>query len=180
MAKVLSIDPSFTTTGWAFFDGGAPVNIGKFKTNPKDGSAVRLREIVYALEQLIESLEPELILVELTSGKINVGRHGGGGAGIGKYGMAVGAAFVVCAMLRSFDAVIGVNENDWTRRVPKHLRIQAMKDRFSLYNAQCLSNAFFDDGGDIGDALGLWCWWYAEQLLQKAEQGYDRSLITMQ
>jgi hypothetical protein len=98
------------------------------------------------------------MVVEIPSGKVGA-RHRGSGAGLSVYGMAVGA--LVWA-LRS--TVIGpsradlwlVEENTWTRSVPKGERLGLLRVQFPEYEEMAAAGG--DPWGDAGDALGLAVW----------------------
>lgn len=155
---ILSLDPSSTRTGCAVmgFDG---VLFDMFALVPdaKDTAADRIFsqcvDLYTALEQGV--FNPDIIVIESTSGKVGR-RHRGGGAGLGVYGMAVGAIWMTCRgwvrYCRPDRRVILVPENDWTEGKTKKQR---------AFNAALLYPKYKpegDPGLDIGDAIGLARW----------------------
>ena len=90
---ILAMDPSSTKTGWALLDRSEHLLQGGILTPDKIRSEpqFRISAMCRDLRQLLGELDPETILIEITSGKVGRNRHGGSGAGLGVYGMAVGA-----------------------------------------------------------------------------------------
>ena len=89
-------------------------------------------------------------IIEIPSGKVNLARHHGGGAGLSVYGMAVG---VVWHMLYLNSTPIPVTEIEWTGGFSKEKRAAIAKKIYPQYDpAQ-------DKGNDISDAIALALWW---------------------
>lgn len=164
--RVLSIDPSFTVTGWALFDSHELVDFNKWKTvggKTERATDERLDLIQQAAFHLITDFNPDIALVEMTSGKVNTGRHGGGGSGLSKYGMAIGVIWATCStLIPGSDGVVSIEENTWTRRIPKKDRQMAIAVQYPQYDMT------EDKGGDIADAIGMYDWWRQEQLVRSA------------
>lgn len=171
---ILSLDPSSTCTGWALMDRSARLLQGglltpdKLKTDPQFRIAAMCRD----LRQLLDELQPEMILIEWPSGHVGTKRHHGGGAGLSIYGAACGGLWQVCEhWLRSLPPeqqndreVELILENDWTRGVPKVDRVAGVASRFSEYSIEQ------DPGGDLADAIGLGVWFLTEYRARLAEQ----------
>lgn len=164
--KLLSLDPSSMLTGYAVMAGPAALlEAGLIRPKKRSGPAmVRIDDMVADLEKLITDHNPDVVLVEVTSGKVNTKRHTGAGAGLGVYGMAAGAMRqaargVMVALGSRIESVIAVEENVWTRGVGKRARQAAIAALFPAYAA-----SIDQDGGmDMADAIGLGVWWYQEQ-----------------
>jgi hypothetical protein len=54
--------------------------------------------------------------------------------------------------------VLAINENAWTRGIPKQTRQLAVESMYPQYNIEQ------DSGGDIADAIGLIDWWMKNNL----------------
>jgi Holliday junction resolvasome RuvABC endonuclease subunit len=63
MLKVLSLDISASSTGWAFYD-GCEFEYGVIKTSPKNSRAERLSNFKMELEQLLTELAPAQVVIE--------------------------------------------------------------------------------------------------------------------
>lgn len=134
-------------------------------------SEFRIGVMCSGLWTLLNYWQPKTILIEWTSGKVGKNRHGGQGAGLAVYGIAVGSLWrEVLAWLRYqppenqlVTNVVLVKENTWTRQVPKADRIAAVAAVYPEYDA---GN---DSGGDIADAIGLAVWYLREQAVRLAE-----------
>lgn len=149
--KLLALDPGSIRTGYAIFRDGVLVDAGHLRA-PKDWTLVeRIYALVADLRKLIDETKPGMMLIEITSGKVQA-RHGGGGAGLAIYGVAVGALWATCMQLGNVEAVL---ENVWTGGVPKTKRQRAIAAEFPRYRAI----ASKDSGGDIADAIGLGMWY---------------------
>lgn len=139
-------------------------------------AADRIGAMKRGLIELLEEFQPQAIVLEWTSGKV-AGRHGGGGAGLAIYGLAVGALWQVCeywATARGqqgrLPTVARVNENDWTQgrpklgtRKPGQVCVSRVGVIAGLYPEYDRAK---DPGGDIADAIGLALWYLRSTRLQ--------------
>lgn len=170
--RSFAIDPGLTTTGWsAMEDGQVLVAGGLLKPRPRTGEVgVRIDSLCEQLYRLLDDYKPLDVVIEVTSGHVNRGRHKGAGAGLGIYGMAVGELHRQCkwwASLHShgqcYPQVHRIEENLWTARRPKVKRVDTARLMFPQYDpAQ-------DPGGDLADALMLNCWFQSQRKLQALE-----------
>lgn len=148
---ILSLDPSSTLTGYALMSGDSIVSAGLLKPHKRSAPArERVRHMAADLRVLIGELKPDRIVIEVSSGHVSK-RHRGSGAGLAVYGYAVGymAAIAHAAGLE----VAEVEENEWTRGVPKPRRIATIAALYPSYRADR------DRGGDMADAIGLGSWY---------------------
>lgn len=81
-------------------------------------------------------------------------------------GAAVGALWQTVAVWAEWQENDGravqvecINENLWTRGVPKEERAAWVRQCFDEYSPET------DPGGDIADAIGLGLWWLKERTL---------------
>lgn len=172
--RLLSLDPSSTTTGWAVLTGLDREDLVEAGVvTPDDDKAaamVRTRSMTPQVLGLIDEHKPNVILVESTSGKVNKKRHKGAGAGLATYGMAVG--FMLASIewytgdCQPLPAIHAITENTWTRSVPKRSRAEAMAYRYAGY-ARAVA-AGLDKDRDAADAIGLAVWWFTERMVAKA------------
>lgn len=153
----LSLDPGSQITGYAVMaDGERLVEGGVLRPDrTRDPAIDRLRAMKRDLLVLLEQVKPDVVVVEFTSGKVGK-RHGGAGAGLAVYGIAVGMLWEVCenwAMVRRAAGrpcrVEVIPENEWTRRQTKAKRTMAIAALFPEYLAEN------DKGMDVADAIGL-------------------------
>lgn len=168
--KILAIDPSSTRTGWALFRGGALQNFGAIGPFPRRFTvAQRVAEMCSSVVTKCLLYDPDVVVFEWTSGKVGK-THRGRGAGLAMHGVAIGAIWqaVVAWERERFDAKGGIetpieliNENTWTRAVPKATRQHAVKTEYPQYHMMA------DKGGDIADAIGLGDWWLKERSVRK-------------
>jgi hypothetical protein len=165
---VLGLDPSSTVIGYGALTLDLRlVDAGSIRpTCASDGSFERIVSMSVDLETLFGQIEPSVILVEWTKGKVGQ-RHKGLGAGLAVYGCGVGAAGMA-AWRWSRDhpgcQVHAILENDWTGGVPKRDRQLAIAGAYPEYAAWLAQ----DVGGDISDGIGIADWWIQEQ---RARQG---------
>jgi hypothetical protein len=165
---IFSLDPGSQRSGWAVFR--VPEQLVEagllVPSRTRDDPAERLRAMKEDLIKLLDQFQPDVIVLEWTSGKVVRNRHGGGGAGLPIYGVAVGALWQVCEYWAGQSEVaqhpcqvVLVPENEWTRGRPKMQprkggkavvsRIDIIAGLFPQYNP-CE-----DPGGDMADAMGL-------------------------
>jgi hypothetical protein len=160
---IMGIDPSSTITGYAVKLDKALVEAGLIRPS-RHGivSFERICEMRIDLNILLDKFRPAIVLVEWTRGKVGIRRHQGRGAGLAVYGAGVGAiatqAEIWCE--KNSAVLYPVNENDWTRRIPKEDRQAVIAAQYPEYKIN------EDPGGDIADAIGLVDWWQKEQLIK--------------
>jgi hypothetical protein len=107
------------------------------------------------------------ILIEVTSGKVNANRHGGGGAGLATYGDAVGAlrTMVRLCFWGGFKHVQAMEfeENAWIRGMSKEKRqTVAMKYFPDLKELK-------DTGMDASDAAALAYWYHLQRFKENVQ-----------
>ncbi len=165
---VLALDPSSTVVGYGVLTMSRDLVEAGLCT-PMDRhscSAARVMELCDDVEALLSRIEPSVVLVEWTRGKVGR-RHQGRGAGLAVYGAGVGAVLrQVWLWARDEQAygrpvtVEAVAENDWTRGVPKATRALAIRQLYPALAAQQ------DPGYDMHDAVGLADWWLRNRLVR--------------
>jgi Holliday junction resolvasome RuvABC endonuclease subunit len=171
--KVFTLDPSLTAVGWcsAEIDGMKVEveHVGRVLP-PKDGSIVeRTRSLIGGVSSVLcdrvigDTLPVKLhIVIEIPSGRVSM-RHAGGGAGLAKYGFAVGALYQSLDNLWG-ECVHAVDEN-WTGSRSKDAR---QKIAFGVYPAL---KRLKDPGMDISDAVALAVWW--AQIGRRKQRGAE-------
>jgi Holliday junction resolvasome RuvABC endonuclease subunit len=148
---ILSLDPSSTLTGYALMSGDSIVSAGLLKPHKRSAPArERVRHMAADLRVLIGELKPDRIVIEVSSGHVSK-RHRGSGAGLAVYGYAVG--FLSSVAHEGGREVAEVEENEWTRGVPKPRRVQTIAALYPSYRMDR------DKGGDMADAIGLGRWY---------------------
>ncbi len=164
--RVLGIDAASVRTGYAMYAGpreqadiwdAGYISAGRSDVAP----LVRIWGMCLEFEKLVAEFRPAIVCIEVTSGKVGSNRHKGGGAGLGTYGMGVGAMWhcmQICADEYEYRPW-HVTENDWTGGRTKDARRQEVKTLLPRY-ADKLAR---DPGGDVCDAIGI-CWWAYAQL----------------
>ena len=157
--RLVGLDPSSTLTGYAVMDGpDRLIDAGLLKPKcQKDPAILRIITMASDLRELLKETKPDVVAVEITSGKVaDKKRARSMGAGLAVYGMAVGMMYDTAYSLLGFDmkAVIPVQENIWTRGVPKQERLALMMKLFPQYTIDQ------DPGGDMGDAINIGVWTY--------------------
>lgn len=173
MSPLISIDPSITCTGVARFESDGlnscfrvrPKQTRKGKTIP---AHERIEELICELggeiRGIIHGYQRVNFVVEITSGKTS-GRHGGGGAGLATYGMAVGQVVRFLKEEYGRDQVHEVYENEWTRgKGQKEHRRWHCRHAYPLYAEHAYE---IDKGGDIADAILLGDWWINNQRIRE-------------
>ena len=173
--KLLSIDPSINSTGYAVFSGSDLIrcwhirpqrNKTRNKVTTKIPAHQRIQAIIRELDFICDEHEPHEAVVEITSGKTSA-RHKGNGAGLATYGMAVGHVARWAIARLGPDAVTQVYENEWTRgssKQTRRLRAHAAYPR--AYTTEIMEG---DKEGDISDAIALGIW-TQEQLTQRRHE----------
>lgn len=160
---LLAIDPASERTGWAALETSNPVRpvlarYGVIRAR-KAVALDRIVEICSALRQFVAEVRPEAIVIEVPSGHVGR-RHGGGGAGLATYGVAVGAIWR--ELWGAAPIVEAVTEAEWTGGVAKERRALFMAQRFSNYRPDG------DTGLDAADAIGLGDWYLAHRKVRAA------------
>lgn len=145
--KILALDPSSNCIGYAVMENcDSFLETGLVIPQKKTAEAVdRIQDMQSTLCGIINRAKPGRIIIEHTSGK-TAGRLKKNVQGLAIYGFAIGAIWQLCKLLRP---TILILENEWTKGVPKPVRIQAIKYIYPDYDPTP------DPGGDAADALGL-------------------------
>ena len=163
---IVGLDPSSVCCGCGVLtERGALVTglllLPRHRTSPTSDRVIDLADEV---EVWLDRLEPAVILVEWTTGKVGA-RHKGKGAGLAVYGAGVGAILDRChCWCRGARAIIhAICENEWTRGVPKRERQLAIAALYPEYAAMIAE----DPGGDVADGIGLADWWLREQSVRR-------------
>lgn len=159
--KLLGLDPSSTVTGYAVMEESESlIDAGRLlPRNKRSPAIVRIPEMIDEIFSLLDEHTPDKVIIEVTSGKVNTKRHGGSGAGLSTYGMAVGAVWQAVRSVMGDDSVVTVSENIWTRGVSKKARQCYLARVFPNYERHMSK----DVGMDVADAIGLLVWWFQEQ-----------------
>lgn len=149
--KIIAFDPSSSVCGYAIIEtiGMKVIEAGMLKPARRtDPANDRIRAMVRDAAELIAEQDPELIVIEDTSGKV-ARRHGtGGGAGLAIYGKAIGWLASTCDRIRP-GKVRMVLENEWTGGVSKARRFLHVQAAAPGMNFES------DKGGDARDAVGV-------------------------
>ena len=165
MGKIYAgIDPSSKDSGYAFLEdtrASLPkeLNIGLIKPVRAKTAIERIQSHCDSVRELLTHMMPSVIVIEIASGKVNKGRHKGGGAGLSVYGMAVGAIWHVCMLwaVENKAELLTPNENEWTAHLrpgEKAKEKRAAKTHL-LYPSEWWIN---DKGHDAADAVQLAMW----------------------
>jgi Holliday junction resolvasome RuvABC endonuclease subunit len=162
---IVALDPSSTCLGFAaFIHRGGPfvigngnfISAGRIKPRAADPAQTRIDAITDRLLEHMEELRRQFysydiqVVIEISSGKVNKNRHGGGGAGLATYGDAVGS--IRTALRLKGYATHEIPENKWTGGHSKDKRKRVAKTIFPLYEP------LKDKDGDIADAICLAYW----------------------
>lgn len=170
---IFAIDPGSKKTGWAVMGAREKLIQAGLLLPDKQSTApeFRIHRMCEDLRNLLDEMQPAVIVIEFTSGKVGRKRHHGGGAGLAIHGAATGALWREClAWRRALPAeqqlevkVELILENTWCRSITKKKRIDAVSAAFPQYDPEK------DRGGDVADAIGLASWYQREHLLRAAE-----------
>ena len=159
--KILSLDPGIEITGWACMDGLRLLECATIRPfDNREHATDRINGICAGLLRLLSELGPAVVLIEWDSGHVNRKRHKGGGAGLATHGAVTAALWreaVHWARGRQGAEVVPVDENLWTRGVPKDVRALAVAAEYVTYPQES------DIGCNIADAIGLAVWWARER-----------------
>jgi hypothetical protein len=146
--KILSLDPSSTITGYAIMEtaGDADprmIEIGKLRKPGEHPPADRIDAMIDALADLLDEHKPDVVLMEVTSGKTSA-RHKGSGAGLAIYGQAVGEfrRYLLCVREQCGFDLRCIMENDWTRGTSKASRQAVIHAAYG-----CMYDLFVNDAG---------------------------------
>ena len=171
---LLAVDPSSTRTGWAVLALSGQLRQAGILNPDKARVAAEFRvaDMARDLRELLDEWQPVVVVIEHTSGKVGLNRHGGAGAGLAIYGFAIGALWQTAAdWQRSLPAeaqartmVKLITENEWTRGIPKEKRQAAVAAEFTAYDPSA------DPGGDIADAIGLGLWYTRERMARMLQE----------
>lgn len=157
---VLALDPSITCTGYVLMnqDGDNLIAGGLIKPKHRHERMKKITCICDCVEKLIREYNPDVAVVEVTTGKVNRARHKGGGAGLAVYGMCVGAVWQKLVSIKTIKTVT-VYENDWTPgkggKVRRRLDCSVMFPGLYDYTK--------DPGGDMADAIMIGQWYFAKR-----------------
>ena len=174
--RIVSLDPSMKVCGFAVMElGQVLVEAGIITPNPRKGdSRIRIESLCDQWHRLLDDWKPEEIVIEWTTGHVIRSRHGGGGAGLSIYGIAVGALWRESIWWvrprtrgQCHPQVHTVTENRWTGGRPKIRkggqcfvsRQDIVAGIYPVYRPQD------DPGGDIADAILLNYWWQRQRQL---------------
>jgi len=173
--RLLALDPSSTRTGyawavltdtlrpkatWGFTGVGAIL-----PDRTKDPALVRIDAMCKKIFDMVMGIQADkemdlTIVIEVTSGKVNSMRHGGGGAGLATYGMAIGAIRETCRQIKrigDFNVDLhSISENKWTGGHSKAKRNAVARKHCPLYTEAIQKK---DRGGDVSDAIALAVWY---------------------
>lgn len=169
---LLALDPSSSCTGWAvgyrYGNKAEVIRADRLRAASKGKTAIaRIQWQTDALWEIIEGHQPTAAIIEITSGKVNIARHTGGGAGLGVYGMAVGALWQACRLHPDCGAVHTVTENEWTRGFRK----KAARATRAVMIWPPYADVK-DAGWDIADAICLLDWFAGRLAAAEAEALY--------
>ena len=135
---VLGIDPSSTRTGYAVLASDGRIHaVGVLAGRSADDALARIRAVSDDIRGVIEEHTPDVIVLEVPSGKVGR-RHGGGGAGLPVYGMAVGYILAVVEQaveLHRDVTVETVQENRWSASIRKIQRTAVLCSEFPDFAA---------------------------------------------
>lgn len=178
--KLLGIDPSSTCTGYAVLTGLAPhelIDAGRIR--PSDAKALwdevpatvrphwlgkdlaamrRVESMLTDVSSIIAEHTPDLVIVEIPSGKIGTGAKNRARGSLTTYGYAAGVICERCRWAVSFATptgfVVPVTERQWTAgQGAKDKRQAAIAAHYcGIYDSSR------DTGGDVADAIGLARW----------------------
>jgi Holliday junction resolvasome RuvABC endonuclease subunit len=153
--KILSLDPSSTACGWAVLDlGGDVLDLGVIKPGGHRPLWSRVGRMCDAIGELMARIEPDEVLVEVTSGMTYKARRA---SSLATLGMAQGAVW--CAVKAGGREPHVVTEVEWTQRRKKQDRQRELAIWCDAYRGVAKK----DKGGDIADAVGLGLWWLGQQ-----------------
>lgn len=160
--NILALDPASRITGWAAMASATEVIEGGLIASGNTALAPweRCYAMRHDLRKLLTEFRPRRVIVEWPSVHVAARRHAGGGAGLAIYGAAVGELTAEAEFHCEMDptcAVVCVDAETWTNRVPKKTRQSAIEALYDCYDRKT------DPGGDLADAIALGRWWFTER-----------------
>ncbi len=160
----LTLDPSSTAIGYAFWRCSRPTECGLLTPEKKSASATaRIESMRVQLLTLADELLPDYIVLETCDGPQHSTR--GRQASLGVWARACG---VYEGALRTLDYKLFPVGNEWTRRKSKEQRQQIARTVCPSYDPAR------DPGMDISDALALGAWWLdcqREAMVRRVREG---------
>ncbi len=166
--RTLGIDSGIITTGWAVL-GGLDSLIACDVVRPEHPAArvpERIESLCQQLEALLDEYQPDLIILEWDSGKVNPRRHKGHGQGLATHGAVTSALWresLHWARRRAGVTVVTVDENQWTRGVPKEYRAAAVAQMFPAVDWTR------DKRHDAADAVAMALWQLKELCVRSVD-----------
>ena len=159
---LLAVDPSLRRTGYAVGRGLRPDQLldGGYLT-PDDQQGPMVLRVASLAQQLLEVARDEGVtdvVIEIPEHKSHQRVKGSGaGAGLARYGMAVGA--MTQAMVAEFglEHVVGVTPTGWKGGGSKANTRAGVAAIYPSY-AAAIQSSFKDSGGDLADAIGVMRW----------------------
>ncbi len=155
---ILGIDPSLTTTGYAYLDSDSLelVTAGRLVPDKKQAVINRVGALVLATKSLLLDPVPDAVVIEIPEGHVH--RHKRKalmGRGLTVYGFAAGA---IWATLVAIDqcTVYTVDQNDWTAGKSTASRQKVFAALYETSREIVLQGG--DPGADVSDAIGLVLW----------------------
>jgi hypothetical protein len=180
--KILAIDPGSKVAGYAMMTGLEPgelIECGRLKGRSAEVTDVqysalveswphlaepdlkafwRILSISEEIERIESEFDPDVVVVEITSGKIGTGAKAGARGALTTIGLAAG---FLAGRSDTRRQVIPVTERQWIgRRNPKRCRMATMA---TIYPQQ--DWAKIDKGGDARDAIALGRWAFRQRSL---------------
>lgn len=164
---ILALDPSSTLTGYAVFAAGVLVDAGVIRSErSRDDAETRIDAMCDELAAMVEEVMPEVIVIEVPSGRPGRGLVRGAGAHLTIYGVAVGEIRRVCKHWASgLDCrVVSTTEREWTAsRTPKRRREEAILHCRGQH-PQIAELLEADTGYDCSDAIGVGLWFMGSEV----------------
>jgi Holliday junction resolvasome RuvABC endonuclease subunit len=157
--RILSLDPSSTACGWAVFD-SYPVALVDFKVikaGSRKDELSRIRHLCRGVLDLIAETEPDKVILEWASGKVN-GRIKGRTQGLATMGHGQGWIAGVVENCTSHEPQY-VYPNDWKGNKRKDRMAQTIAAIYPEYAAWKQK----DRGFDAADAIGMAHWWLQQK-----------------
>jgi len=166
---VLAIDPSSTRTGYALLTCSEYLQEAGVLSpeNRRDAPIERIRCMAGELIAMIELERPDVIVIEVPSGRIGTGFRRGAKARLSVYGLGAGGLWGVCwSAVRVSGhriALVETTEREWTCGRSRAVRAQHASAAFPHIAPKLRGQ---DPGGDIADAIGIGLWWFNQQRLR--------------
>ena len=178
----LFIDPASRETGWCVAmpaeDYGVMVlaaGVIGFDLRHDKNPYLRVNDIRHGLEHIMNKLDKSLSVfaIEVTSGKVNRGRHKGGGAGLAIHGVSVGALWTCGLMWKPPSGgdgpmVVPVTENAWKGGFGKEKSARVAKLYFDAYVPED------DVDYNRADAIAFAVWYYTYWLRKRDHARRDQ------